>query len=71
VHSHRLVEALAAYRADLYKPWTEMPAGEGSTALSAALKPFKVSTRQLTIRECCRGAKGLRYADLPAVEDDA
>lgn len=70
VHSHRLVEALAAYRADLYKPWTEMDAAAASTALSAALKPFKVSTRQLTIRECCGGAKGLRYADLPTVEDD-
>ncbi|MFJ5154952.1 FtsK/SpoIIIE domain-containing protein [Streptomyces sp. NPDC088353] len=69
VHSHRLVEALAAYRPDLYKPWTEMDAPAASTALSAALKPFKVSTRQLTIRECCGGAKGLRWADLPAAED--
>ncbi|MBP5876738.1 AAA family ATPase [Streptomyces sp. LBUM 1477] len=69
VHSHRLVEALAAYRADLYRPWTEMDAAGASTALSAALKPFKVSTRQLTIRDCCGGAKGLRYADLPAAED--
>ncbi|MER6065094.1 FtsK/SpoIIIE domain-containing protein [Streptomyces sp. NPDC001792] len=69
VHSHRLVEALAAYRADLYKPWLEMDAAAASTALSTALKPFKVSTRQLTIRDCCGGAKGLRYADLPAVED--
>ncbi|MFF3912692.1 FtsK/SpoIIIE domain-containing protein [Streptomyces sp. NPDC001852] len=69
VHSHRLVEALAAYRADLYKPWTEMDAAAASTALSAALKPFKVSTRQLTIRDCCGGAKGLRWADLPAPED--
>ncbi|KFG07494.1 FtsK/SpoIIIE domain-containing protein [Streptomyces scabiei] len=69
VHSHRLVEALAAYRADLYRPWTEMDAAGASTALSAALKPFKVSTRQLTIRECCGGAKGLRQADIPAAED--
>jgi S-DNA-T family DNA segregation ATPase FtsK/SpoIIIE len=69
VHSHRLVEALAAYRADLYRPWTELDAAGASTALSAALKPYKVSTRQLTIRECCGGAKGLRYADLPAAED--
>lgn len=69
VHSHRLVEALAAYRSDLYKPWTEMDAAGSSTALSAALKPFKVATKQLTIRECCGGAKGLRYADLPAAED--
>ncbi|MBN0043107.1 AAA family ATPase [Streptomyces actuosus] len=69
VHSHRLVEALARYRPDLYKPWTEMDAAGASTALSAALKPFKVSTRQLTIRECCGGAKGVRWADLPAAED--
>lgn len=69
VHSHRLVEALAAYRPDLYKPWLDMDAAGASTALSTALKPFKVATRQLTIRECCGGAKGLRYADLPAAED--
>jgi S-DNA-T family DNA segregation ATPase FtsK/SpoIIIE len=69
VHSHRLVEALARFRPDLYKPWTEMDAAGSSTALSAALKPFKVSTRQLTIRECCGGAKGLRWADIPADED--
>jgi len=64
VHSHRLVEALARYRADLYGPWLEMDAAGSSTALSAALKPFKVSTRQLTIRECCGGAKGLRHTDI-------
>ncbi|WP_367324800.1 FtsK/SpoIIIE domain-containing protein [Streptomyces sp. HUAS ZL42] len=69
VHSHRLVDALARFRADLYKPWLEMDAAAASTALSAALKPFKVSTRQLTIRDCCGGAKGLRWADLPASED--
>ncbi|MFE8944512.1 FtsK/SpoIIIE domain-containing protein [Streptomyces sp. NPDC007856] len=69
VHSHRLVEALASYRPDLYKPWLEMDAAAASTALSTALKPFKVSTRQLQIRDCCGGAKGVRYADLPAVED--
>ncbi|MFD4527838.1 FtsK/SpoIIIE domain-containing protein [Streptomyces sp. NPDC058470] len=69
VHSHRLVEALAAYRPDLYKPWLDMDAAGASTALSATLKPFKVATRQLTIRECCGGAKGLRYVDLPAAED--
>ena len=69
VHSHRLVEALAAYRADLYRPWLEMDAAAASTALSVALKPFKVPTRQLTIRDCCGGAKGVRYADIPAAED--
>jgi S-DNA-T family DNA segregation ATPase FtsK/SpoIIIE len=69
VHSHRLVEALAAYRGDLYQQWTEMDAAGASTALSAALKPFKVSTRQLTIRDCCGGAKGLRWEDIPPAED--
>ncbi|NJP71350.1 FtsK/SpoIIIE domain-containing protein [Streptomyces sp. C1-2] len=69
VHSHRLVEALARFRPDLYQPWTEMDAAAASTALSAALKPFKVSTKQLTIRDCCGGAKGLRWTDLPAAED--
>ena len=69
VHSHRLVEALAAYRADLYRPWLEMDAAGASTALSVALKPFKVATKQLTLRECCGGAKGIRWADIPAAED--
>ncbi|MFE9937377.1 FtsK/SpoIIIE domain-containing protein [Streptomyces hirsutus] len=69
VHSHRLVEALARFRPDLYVPWTEMDAAGASTALSAALKPLKVNTKQLTIRECCGGAKGLRWADIPAAED--
>lgn len=83
VHSHRLVDALAAHRPELYGPWTktDKPIGEmspeeirdaraaSSTTLSAALKPFKVPTRQLTIRECCGGAKGVRYADLPEAED--
>lgn len=70
VHSHRLVEALAAYRADLYGAWldTEDSAAR-STALSAALKPHKVPTRQLTLRECCGGAKGVRYTDLPNPDD--
>ncbi|MEV8046399.1 FtsK/SpoIIIE domain-containing protein [Streptomyces griseoluteus] len=70
VHSHRLVDALAQYRPDLYKPWTEMDAAAASTALSTALKPFKVSTRQLTIRECCGGAKGLRWTDVAPAEGD-
>lgn len=69
VHSHRLVEALARLRPDLYGPWTDMDAAGSSTALSAALKPFKISTRQLTIRECCGGAKGLRWTDIAPTED--
>jgi len=78
VHSHRLVEALAAYRADVYGPWLDMADGDAreartaaSTALSAALKPYRVPTRQLTIRECCGGAKGVRYVDLPENREDA
>jgi S-DNA-T family DNA segregation ATPase FtsK/SpoIIIE len=78
VHSHRIVEALAAYRPDLYGPWLDtdgMDEREAqaarSTTLSAALKPHKVPTRQITIRECCGGAKGVRYADLPEVREDA
>jgi S-DNA-T family DNA segregation ATPase FtsK/SpoIIIE len=69
VHSHRLVDALARLRPDLYGPWLEMDAAGSSTALSAALKPFRVSTRQLTIRECCGGAKGLRHADIAEPAD--
>ncbi|KUL26626.1 FtsK/SpoIIIE domain-containing protein [Streptomyces regalis] len=69
VHSHRLVDALARFRPDLYKPWLDMDAAGASTALSGALKPFRVATKQLTIRECCGGAKGVRWADVPAVED--
>lgn len=70
VHSHRLVAALASYRPDLYKPWLDLEdAAAASTALSVALKPFKISTKQINIRECCGGAKGLRYTDLPAAED--
>lgn len=79
VHSHRLVEALAAYRPDLYGPWLDTDPGlddrdaraARSTTLSNALKPFKVSTTQITIRDCCGGAKGVRYADLPPAEDAA
>lgn len=69
VHSHRLVKALAAYRPDLYGPWMEMETAEASTALSAALKPFRVGTRQITIRDCCGGAKGLRWQDLEPVQE--
>lgn len=85
MHSHRLVEALARFRADLYGQWvaTEKPLEAmspeevrevqtaRSTALSVALKSFKVPTRQIQIRECCGGAKGVRYADLPEAAEDA
>ncbi|WP_055566021.1 FtsK/SpoIIIE domain-containing protein [Streptomyces atriruber] len=79
VHSHRLVESLALYLPELYGAWTEtekplsdMSAEEvrdaqamRSTALSAVLKAHRIPTRQLTIRDCCGGAKGVRFADLP------
>lgn len=79
VHSHRLVDSLALYLPELYGAWldTEKPLSEmtpdeerdvrtvRSTALSAALKVHKVPTRQLTLRDCCGGAKGVRFADLP------
>ncbi|MEE2036125.1 FtsK/SpoIIIE domain-containing protein [Nocardiopsis sp. CT-R113] len=84
VHSHRLVEALAKFRADLYGPWveTDKPLEEmtdeeareartaSSTALTNALRDHKIPTRQITIRECCGGAKGVRYNDLPAERAD-
>ena len=83
VHSHRLVPALADLEPDRYGAWmdTDKPMDEmtpdevrdvqtaRSTALSMALKPFKVATRQLTLRECCGGAKGVRYTDLPDPSD--
>ncbi|MFJ1581767.1 cell division protein FtsK [Streptomyces sp. NPDC088197] len=77
VHSHRLVDALAAYRPDLYAPWIstdpaltprEIQAASSAT-LSAALKPYKVTTTQITIRDCCGGAKGVRFTDLPETPD--
>src|SRR5690606_10898503 len=65
VHSHRLVEALAAYRPDLYGAWLdEEDRAARSSLLSAALRPHKLRTEQLTIRDCCGGAKGLRWDDL-------
>ncbi|MGW4033101.1 AAA family ATPase [Streptomyces sp. NPDC004838] len=70
VHSHRLVEALAAYRAELYGPWLDADQAARSAALAAALKPHKVPTRQITLRECCGGAKGVRLADIPEAKDD-
>ncbi|PRX90808.1 FtsK/SpoIIIE domain-containing protein [Allonocardiopsis opalescens] len=72
VHSHRLVEALAAYRPELYAPWLEEddPAAR-STTLAAALKPHRIPTHQLTIRDCCGGAKGVRHQDLPPAKTPA
>lgn len=65
MHSHRLVEALAAYRPDDYGAWVEeADTAARSTLLTNALKPYRVGTRQVTIRECCGGAKGVRWEDV-------
>ncbi|RKS10027.1 S-DNA-T family DNA segregation ATPase FtsK/SpoIIIE [Nocardiopsis sp. Huas11] len=72
VHSHRLIEALARFRPDTYAVWLEEEdAAARSTLLNNALKPFKVPTKQLTIRECCGGgAKGVRWDDVPEPSGD-
>jgi len=70
VHSHRLVDALAAYMPAVYGAWTEEEdVAQRSATLSAALKPHGVKTEQLTIRECCGGAKGVRWAAVEKVMD--
>jgi DNA segregation ATPase FtsK/SpoIIIE, S-DNA-T family len=85
MHSHRLVEALAAWRPDLYGAWiaTDRPGdamsdeelrevrSARSTILSNALKPYGVRTRQINKRGNGGGGKGLRYDDLPARQDAA
>ncbi|MEU9870678.1 FtsK/SpoIIIE domain-containing protein [Actinomadura sp. NPDC048021] len=85
MHSHRLVEALATYRPDLYGAWvkTLRPVDEmtdeelreartaRSTTLSAALKPFGVRTRQINKRGDGGSAKGLRWDDLPTRRNNA
>lgn len=70
VHSHRLVEALAAYRPDLYGAWLdEEDRAARSSLLSSALRPHRIRTEQLNIRDCCGGAKGLRWDALRAAEN--
>lgn len=83
MHSHRLVEALAAWRPDLYGAWvaTDRPAAAmsedelrevraaRSTMLSNALRSFGVRTRQINKRGDGGGGKGLRYEDLPDRQD--
>jgi hypothetical protein len=72
VHSHRLVEALAAYRPDLYGAWLdEEDRAARSSLLSSALRPHRLRTEQLNIRECCGGAKGLRWGDLVRAAENA
>ncbi|WP_433240258.1 FtsK/SpoIIIE domain-containing protein [Actinomadura nitritigenes] len=81
-HSWRLVQALAAYRPELYGEW--IPAGldgldddaqkeartAASTTLANALKPYGVTTRQINKRGAGGGAKGVRWDDLAAVDKD-
>lgn len=48
VWSVRLVDALAEYRPDTYGPWQAIADEKGrATQLATALKPFKVSTKQI------------------------
>ncbi|GAA4630077.1 FtsK/SpoIIIE domain-containing protein [Actinoallomurus vinaceus] len=79
MHSHRLVEALADWRPDLYGAWvaTDRPVeamseeelrelrSARSTMLSNALRPFGVRTRQINKRSDGGGGKGVRFEDLP------
>ncbi|MBA9002054.1 FtsK/SpoIIIE domain-containing protein [Thermomonospora cellulosilytica] len=83
MHSHRLVEALAAYRPDRYGAWiaTDKPADQmtddelrearaaRSTLLAQALKPYGVQTRQINKRGDGGSAKGVRWDDLPDPRD--
>lgn len=75
MHSHRLVEALANHDPEAYGSWlaTDDPSAKRlahevqtarSTALSMALRPHSIPTTQITIRNCCGGAKGVRFTDL-------
>ena len=68
MHSHKLVEALAAYRPDLYAQWTQGGQSEQSTMLATAVKPFGIATRQINKRGAGGSAKGLRWEDLEAAE---
>src|SRR5918992_4667983 len=82
MHSHKLVEALAAYRPDEYGPWiaTDVPESEmdeaalrelrtlRSTMLATAVKPFGIQTRQINKRGAGGSAKGLRFVDIEAAE---
>lgn len=65
MHSHRLVEALAAYRPDLYGAWVDGDQAARSTMLATALKPHGVQTRQINKRGDGGGGKGLRFEDFP------
>jgi S-DNA-T family DNA segregation ATPase FtsK/SpoIIIE len=76
VHSVRLVEALGAYRPDIYSSWITGLAGldedeqrearaSTSTMLATALKAYGVTTRQINRRGAGGGGKGVRWDDLP------
>lgn len=64
MHSARLVEALAAFRPDLYASWLDQDQTGRSTTLAAALRPHKVQTRQINKRGDGGGGKGVRWEDL-------
>lgn len=78
MHSHVLVAALAAYKPDIYDAWMvtdrllpDLPEREAaeirtarSTALSNALRPYRVHTRQIHRRGDGGGGKGLRREDV-------
>jgi S-DNA-T family DNA segregation ATPase FtsK/SpoIIIE len=71
VHSHRLIDALAKFRPDTYGVWLEEDDDTArSTLLNNALKPYRVPTRQVTVRECCGSRKGVRWDDLPEPSGD-
>lgn len=42
-----------------------------SSLLSAALRPHRLRTEQLNMRDCCGGAKGLRWNDLVRAAENA
>jgi S-DNA-T family DNA segregation ATPase FtsK/SpoIIIE len=66
MHSATLVEALAAYRPEVYSTWLDADVAGRSTMLAAALKPYGVPTRQVQKRGAGGSAKGVRWEDFEA-----
>jgi S-DNA-T family DNA segregation ATPase FtsK/SpoIIIE len=69
MHSATLVEALAAYRPEAYGAWMDADVAGRSTMLAAALKPYRVATRQVQKRGAGGSAKGVRWEDLEAASE--